>query len=131
MKQFSPQLIAIIALTSAFLFIILTMLIAKLHPGKNKSSEPGAKTMIEKTPGTELNQEPQKISIQEKQPVDMIQEEKPKVERYCYQVNGKFYWKARKNKTPNTKAPKNWDLLDPKKYLQEQEKVSKSLKDDV
>lgn len=128
MKQFSPQLIVVIALTSAFLLLLLTMLIAKLHSGKNKSSEPGAKMMIEKTPGTELNQEPQKISIQEKQPTDMIQEKKPKVERYCYQVNGKFFWKARKNEKPKTKTPKNYDLLDPYKYLQEQEKVAKSRK---
>lgn len=130
MKQFSPPLIVVIALTSAFLLILLTMLIGKLHPGKNKSSEPGPKMMIEKTPGTELNQEPQKISIQEKQPTDMIQEKKPKVERYCYQVNGRFYWKARKNEKPKTKAPKNYDLLDPVKFLQEQEKVAKSRKED-
>lgn len=128
MKQFSPPLIAVFILTSAFLSILLTMLIAKLHSGKNKSSESGAKMMIEKTPETELNQEPQKISIQEKQPTDMIQEKKPKAERYCYQVNGKFYWKARKNEKPKTKAPKNWDLLDPYKYLQEQEEVAKSRK---
>ena len=88
------------------------MLIAKLHPGKNKSSEPGPKMMIEKTPGTELNQEPQKISIQEKQPVDTIQEKKPK--RYCYMVEGQLQWKARKSKKPEEKLL-NTDLLDPDK----------------
>lgn len=113
---------------AAALLVVITLLCSKKSDKSNKAEENKQVQIVEKTPGTEPNQEQEKISIEKIEPTDMIQEEKPKVERYCYQVNGKFFWKARKNEKPKTKAPKNYDLLDPVKFLQEQEKVAKSRK---
>lgn len=113
---------------AAALLVAITLLCSKKSDKSNKAEENKQVQIIEKTPGTEPNQEQEKISIEKIDQVNMIQEKKPKVERYCYQVNGKFFWKARKNEKPKTEAPKNYDLLDPYKYLQEQEKVSKSRK---
>lgn len=120
-------IITCLVLASA-LYVVITLLFSKKSNKSYKAEENKQVQIIEKTPGTEPNQEQEKISIEKIEPTDMIQEEKPEVERYCYQVNGKFFWKARKNEKPKTKAPKNYDLLDPVKFLQEQEKVAKSRK---
>lgn len=122
------KLIITCLVLAAALYAVITLLLAKKSNKLYKAEENKQVQIIEKTPGTEPNQEQEKISIEKIEPTDMIQEEKPKVERYCYQVNGRFYWKARKNEKPTTKAPKNYDLLDPVKFLQEQEKVAKSRK---
>lgn len=88
------------------LLLIITLLLSK-KSNKNNKAEEKIQVQI-----NEQNLDQQKISIQEKQPVDTIQEKKPK--RYCYMVEGQLQWKARKSKKPEEKLL-NTDLLDPDK----------------
>lgn len=105
------------------LLVVITLLLTKISAIKsdkaNKAQQKSQVSMIEKMSESKLNQEKEKISIEKKEQVAMIQTKKPKVERYCYQKNGKFYWKARKNPKPQPKKAPNYDLFNAEKYYKE------------
>lgn len=98
------------------LLVVITLLFSKKSNKSYKATQKNQTPIESSGAETEPNPEQQKTPIEKKEPVAMIQQEKPKIERYCYKVDGKFYWKARKPKEPTKKAP-NYDLFDPKNFL--------------
>ena len=100
----TEQIITIV-ITALIIFAILTMLIRKIINVVKRSSNTENKKMIENVSETTPTQKNENIWIERKSQVSPITEKKPKVERYCYKVNGEFKWKARKNTNKKTKKP--------------------------